>query len=606
MCGVFAYAGGKKVDITPYLAHLKHRGPDHTGTYTSDGVSLGHCRLSIIDVGERSNQPMHSVSGNSVISFNGEIYNYRELKKDLEREGVRFATESDTEVILEGYERYGVDFFNKMRGMWAFVIHDRKTGELISARDAYGVKPLFYCIRGGAVYFASELRTLRSIGLSFEADPDAYRIFYNLGYFIAPQTHYKDVWKLRAGEVMSWSIKKGEVQSLARVSRYAGVAPTVATYEDAVEALDRALTESVAAHYVADVPVSLLLSGGTDSSVIAALSHKLGKRPVAYHIAIPGSEDTRYAMDIARHLGVELAVEALGEKSLLRQYEQIAQIVDEPTGDTSLIPTSLVYELIKGKSKVVLSGEGGDELFGGYGRQQLLFSHARVRRNHPMHAAFNAVMVPRAWALDTWVPLAQRARGVLLAHVVDDLLGAYLKSVRIIDYPIYYATARDALYEAYREGFEPGMRPSLVLDTVAYLANNLLYKTDNASMASSIESRVPFVDRFLATTARSVLDADPRAARGGKHILKDVLKRYITEHLVDRVKKGFTPSLRPIRERVLADFDEAATFHLEHRDSFGVEGALVTLLESEASRAAIARKYPRFAFALITNWKLNA
>ena len=611
MCGIFAYVGKKDVSIEPCLTRMVHRGPDHKGVYRHKNVSLGHCRLSIIDVSNRSNQPMTSVSGRSVITFNGEIYNYKELRLGLAKEGSKFATESDTEVILEGYERHGTEFFERMRGMWAFVLYDTTNGELICARDPFGIKPLFYAIRNGEIYFTSEIKCLKETGISLEPNTVAYNTFYNLGYFIAPDTSYKDVFNLCSGEVLSWNIEKALMRPVRRVSRFID-RPKLegdGSYGSAVDALDIAFTESVEAHYVSDVPVSILLSGGNDSSLIAALSKKLGKQPVAYHVAVPGSEDTYYATRVAQKLGLSLVIEELSQQALTTQYEKIWDILDEPTSDISIIPTSLIYEKIKGYAKVVLSGEGGDELFGGYRRHNMFMMHTVARRANILNSFFNALLSPEECSLTCRNPLVHRARAMLLYRgIPDDLIGAYLKEARIIGYPIGDAMVRQTLFDLYTRDADSRILPSLIFDMVSYLPNDLLYKTDCASMASSIEARVPFVDRYLYGETSSIMQTiNAQTATDDKRILKDVLIRYLPPELVNRAKSGFgVPIMSYDTQIFMSDFASACEFHLHYSDIFAVHSDMVTLIETESSRKVIASKYPRFAFALISNWKTHA
>lgn len=599
MCGVFAHAGKERVNVEACLDRLAHRGPDDMGILLSGEVSLGHRRLAIIDLDRRSNQPMESISKHTAIVFNGEIYNYLQLRTELVAQGVSFKTESDTEVILAGYERNGTAFFERMRGMWSFVIHDREKNILIASRDAFGIKPLVYAIVGESIFFSSEIKALKG-EMSFEPDPEAYVTFYNLGYFMAPRTQYKGVRKLIPGEVLSWDLNTKELSRVGRISRLAGNPKTVFSYEDSIDLIDRSLTESVEAHYVSDVPVSILLSGGTDSSLIAALSHKLGKRPSAYHVAINGSDDTEYAEAIARELHIPLVIEHLTKDAFAAQYEKIWEILDEPTGDISIIPTSLVYERIKGQAKVVLSGEGGDEFFGGYLRHRLLESHTAVTRENSLNTFLNSFLIPEPLGIAAWNPLVQRVRDLLLYHgTVDDLIGAYLRTTRLAEYPLRDRAIRDALYDLYVQESEPSIAPSLAFDILSYLPGDLLPKSDVASMASSIEARVPFVDRYFAQDAAS---ASKSLRFDNKKILKEVLLRYLPHNLVFRGKTGFSA---PIQDQAsfLSDFHAACEFHLADSVAFGVDEPMARLIRTSAGRDTLVRKYPRFAFALISSWK---
>ncbi|MDE1943983.1 MAG: asparagine synthase, partial [Patescibacteria group bacterium] len=369
--------------------------------------------------------------------------------------------------------------------------------------------------------------------------------------------------------------------------------------------LEEALTQSVDAHYVADVPVSILLSGGTDSSLIAALSKKLGRRPTAYHVAVAGSRDTEYATAIAKRLDLPLVVATLDDVALTRQYEKLADILDEPTADVSLIPTSLVFERIKGEAKVVLSGEGGDELFGGYLRHALLARHRKVAKQSFATSALGSLYGTSPAALAYMNPLLGRVTEALLrAGMPDDLAGAYLRSARLADYPLYDREARARLVALYRSDAGAGVPPALAFDLLAYLPNDLLPKSDIASMASSIEARVPFVDRWLLAAALRA-HAEGRPPVGDKALLKEVLARYLPADLVYREKGGFGIPLHAYDlPAFAADFDAACRFHLANREAFAVNDQLAALIGEPSLRALIRRKFPRFAFALVTNWRV--
>ncbi len=599
MCGVLAYTGKNAFDAQACLDKLSHRGPDAGSLDSQFGVVLGHRRLSIIDTHERSNQPFQSASGKTRIVFNGEIYNFRELKETLRQEGVTFRTNGDTEVIVEGYERHGVSFFGKMRGMWAFVIHDVVHNRLVLARDSFGIKPLIYTTHQDSLYIASELRCLKG-AIPLEPDPESYATFFTLGYFIAPRTPYKNVRRVMPGEVLGFDLTHRTFSSLAFVSRYAkGQESKAGSVTDIIE---EALTDSVEAHYVSDVPVSILLSGGTDSSIIAALSKKIGKQPSAYHVAIEGSADTAYAKAVATHLGLDLTVVELSNQSLVEQYRAIGHVLDEPTGDVSILPTTLVYKSIKGHARVVLSGEGGDELFGGYLRHALLAKHAKGKGRKRLHSHFDSLIGTGTFNLSVVNPLVERIQRGLLTHgLQNDLLGAYMLSTRITAHGSGHAEAE--LATLLRENGGEISHPALVLDLLAYLPNDLLPKSDIASMASSIEARVPFVDRVFAEAVRQATKEIP--PQGDKLILKQVLERFLPKNLVYREKTGFgVPFTEVALEEITRDFHEAVAFHQNNQEAFGVPERLISALDSRQKREIVVKKFPRLAFALISNWRV--
>lgn len=598
MCGIFVTTD-QEFDTPEVVRRLKHRGPDSQGIDTVGDVVFGHARLSIIDPTERSNQPFVSRSGKTTLVFNGEIYNYRELRGYLEGQGVAFRTEGDTEVVVEGYEREGAAFFNRLRGMWAFVLYDSSADTLVASRDPFGIKPLFYTLQNGNAFFVSELKALRGL-LPLSPNPEAFAAFYTLGYFIAPHTPFKGVFKVRPGEVLVYDKKKKEITALAAVPR---TLPATPVSGDPVTALDEALTDAVRAHYVADVPVSILLSGGNDSSLIAALSKKLGMRPTAHHVALPGSEDTYYAKEVAAALDLPLEIHELDQDALRAAYERAWEVMDEPTGDLSQIPTTLVFERIKG-AKVVLSGEGGDELFGGYLRHQLTEKHTRLSGRSVLGDLLGSLLGTSATALTFWNPVINRVHNFLLTSgISNDLVGAYIKSTRLMDYPFDEAAVRAQLLELLKRDGHAGLPGTLALDALAYLPNDLLPKSDSASMASSIEARVPLVDRALVGVVSSLRERGQLPKTDKSH-LRRVLQRYLPESLVYRSKKGFGVPLAAYDQRqFMDDFAKAAAFYRTNHAVFGMPDAVVRLIGTPGQRSVIARKYPRFAYALISNWK---
>jgi asparagine synthase (glutamine-hydrolysing) len=601
MCGIIGQVGGKKEALERGLGAMRHRGPDGQHIVNDGSVTFGHARLSIIDLAARSDQPMRSGSGKSLIAFNGEIYNYRELREELAREGVRFKTEGDTEVLLEGYEKHGAAFFEKLRGMWAFAIYDTRNGSLVLARDRFGIKPLYYSTEGGELSFASEIRAIKDLLPRVTPNTERYYQFFNLGYFLPPHTHLREVKKLLPGEVLTWSLATHTLISHTLASVEAEQ-PT-RSFEESVSSIEDVLKESVRAHFIADVPVGLLLSGGTDSSLMAALAIAAGEKPLLFNLAIEGSPDAGYAADIAKHLGQELGTVPLSQALLAEGYEQVLGALDEPTADPSIIPTSLIFNAIKGKAKVVLSGEGGDEWFGGYLRHHHLTQVTRVREDDPL-AALEWFKGASSSAMRYWNPLVSRKRDFILDHILDDAIGSYLKEVKTIDFPIASEKIRHNLASLYHDAPTAACTPiGLFFDRFAYLPDDLMHKADASSMAASIEARVPFLDKEVRKAVERV---DSRFCLSreyvGKVILKRILERHLPKELVYRPKSGFSFSFeRYAREAFRADLFLALAFHRDHAAMFGLSGEKILPLLTPENTDLIARKFPRFAFGLISN-----
>lgn len=605
MCGILGRTGRANASFDEAFAAIKHRGPDGDGKLTYEELTLAHCRLAILDVTEQGKQPMTDESGEIIIIFNGEVYNFKELRAGLNNK-YAFHSESDTEVILYGYKSEGIDFFKKMRGMWAFVIYDKKSQKIILSRDILGIKPLYYSITGGELSFASEMRAMRHLVSSVSPNTDAYYQFFNLGYFIGENTCYREIKKVLPGEILVWDMTIKEFSREMLTFLTPSASKLEMSFVEAVEFVENILSESVESHFVSDVPVGLLLSGGNDSSLIAALAAKAGRKPIAYTLEIKGSIDTPYAQKVAQHLGLPHERIEMTEAMFAEAYAGVWDVLDEPFADSSIIPTTLIYRAMKGKTKVVLSGEGGDELFGGYDRHKYFAPLAEMRKSG-MGDAFFSFYGTSSLALSTLNPALLRLRR-MLERASSDLLGTYLSKVRLTDFPIAEVRIRKFLFDAYVSGSPTTlMNPaSLFFDRSFYLPYDLLYKTDTASMASSIEARVPFLDREVFKVIGTI---DPRYCLSPEYtdkiLLKKIAEKYLPEDLVYRPKKGFSFSFkRYAGDLLLRDTEEALRFHAKHADSFGLqEDRLMRLLAPEHAPLLVS-KYPLFAFALVSNWNI--
>lgn len=603
MCGMLGQTGGSSGQFSEAFTLLAHRGPDGGGIKHFPALALGHCRLAIIDLSDRSLQPMVDETTGNAIIFNGEIYNYRHLRDSFSPSTV-FNTEGDTEVILKGYAKEGIEFFHKLRGMWAFALYDKQKQQVVLSRDYFGIKPLLYSTQGGELAFASEMRAMKKLLTVVSPNTEAYYQFFNLGYFVGQDTCYREVRRLQPGEIVVWDMEKKTTQRTTLPAP--AVAPKHGSFDEAVVAVEQALSESVEAHFVADVPVGLLLSGGNDSSLIAALAVKNARKPIAYTLEIEGSIDAPYAERVAAHLNLPHERIPMTKQMFEEGYESAWQVIDEPFADSSIIPTSLIYRAMKGKTKVVLSGEGGDELFGGYTRHLALATLARVSVGGVGDPLFN-LYGTSSLAVSTVNPLLSRARRAL-ERASGDLLGAYLSLVRPADFPLATGRLRELLAQQYaaRAGEAFATPPSLFFDRALYLPHDLLYKTDMASMASSIEARVPFLDRELFATIASI---DPAYCLSPKYtdklLLKKIAEKYLPHELVYRPKKGFGFShQRYAIDAFVRDVEQALIFHARHVAEFGLEGERVAKLFAPARATQLIAKYPVFAYALVSNWKV--
>jgi asparagine synthase (glutamine-hydrolysing) len=549
MCGICGVAGvGAELAVVREMnERLVHRGPDSDGAFAEDGVALAMRRLSIIDL-EGGDQPIANEDGSVVVVQNGEIYNYRELRRELERRGHRFATHSDTEVLVHLYEEHGEDFAARLRGMFALAIWDRRERRLLLARDRFGIKPLYYRLREGTLSFASELKALlRQPGFSREIDPRAVAAFLAFNSIPAPLTIFAEARKLPAGTLAVW--QGGEL----RRRRYARPAPVEAERArrgpagQLAEELRETLRRSVRAHLEADVPVGVLLSGGVDSAGLAALAAGEQDEPVKTFSV--GFEEASFdELERARLVAERYATdhhEIVLRPDAVELLPKLVEAFDEPFGDSSALPTYLVSELAAGEVKVALSGEGGDELFGGYYTYVADLLAARVGRLAALAAPL-AELLPSSDAKVSFDYKAKRfARGAGLPplerhHAWKEIFSRALQAALL--------GARDPGWDpvdVYREryaetaGAEPLARLQDV-DLGIYLVDDLLVKTDRSSMAHSLELRVPFLDNEVAAAALGL--ATPLKVRGPakKRLLRRALAPLLPREILKAPKQGFS------------------------------------------------------------------
>ena len=526
---------------------LVHRGPDSEGIFHDDGVALAMRRLSIIDL-EGGDQPISNEDGSVTVVQNGEIYNYRELRAELERRGHRFATHSDTEVLVHLYEEHGEAFAERLRGMFAIALWDARERCLLLARDRFGIKPLYYRLRDGTLSFASELKAmLEQPGFSREFDPRAVAAFLAFNSIPAPLTIFAEARKLPAGTLAIW--RDGDLTQ----RRYARPAPPPAERvrrrpeAELAEELRETLRDSVRAHLIADVPVGVLLSGGVDSAGLVALAAGEQSEPVKTFSV--GFEEASFdeldrARLVARRYGADHH-EIVLRPDAVELFPKLVEAFDEPFGDSSALPTYLVSELAAGEVKVALSGEGGDELFGGYYTYVADLLAARLGRLAGLGAPL-ADLLPSSSAKVSFDYKAKRfARGARLPplerhHAWKEIFSRDAQAALLGGRDPGWDPV-DLYRERYAEtaGAEPLARLQDV-DLGIYLVDDLLVKTDRSSMAHSLELRVPFLDNEVAANALGL--ATPLKVRGlaKKRLLRRALAPLLPQEVIRGPKQGFS------------------------------------------------------------------
>jgi asparagine synthase (glutamine-hydrolysing) len=577
MCGIAGIVdlGGRQPFDRELLNRMNdlqgHRGPDESGLYLEPGVGLAHKRLSIIDLSS-GQQPLWNEDGTVVIVYNGEIYNFPELTEELLSLGHTFKSHCDTEVIVHGWEEWGEKCVDRFRGMFAFALWDRIKQTLFMARDRLGVKPLYYAVLPDKkVAFASELKGLVPIpGWSRELDPHAIEEYFAFGYVPEPKTIFKGALKLEPGHTITFT--RGEVPGQPRQYWDAPFAQIGnITEADACEELIERLREAVKIRMIADVPLGAFLSGGLDSSAVVAMMARLSPDPVnTCSIAFSDSEfdESKYASRVGEMYGTRHHVD-LVDVNDFGLVDSLAGVYDEPFADSSAIPTYRVCELARKRVTVALSGDGGDENFAGYRRYRLFMGEERFRNVMPLGLrtplfGFLGAVYPKA----DWAPRVLRAKTTFQALARDSVAG-YFDGVSLIregerkklfsDGFRRELQSYDAVEVLRRHAARSPTRDPLsliqYLDLKTYLVGDILTKVDRASMANSLEVRVPLLDHKLVEWI-SGLPANWKLRGGsGKYIFKKAIREYLPSEILHRRKMGFAVPLAswfrgPLRQTV--------------------------------------------------------
>ncbi|WP_176039102.1 asparagine synthase (glutamine-hydrolyzing) [Burkholderia multivorans] len=624
MCGIDGFLNSVAFDeetargtLARMTASLAHRGPDAQGLWVDPaaGIALGHRRLAIVDLSVHGRQPMASACGRYVMVFNGEIYNHRELRAQLERVGraPAWRGHSDTEVLLAAFAAWGVDAtLRRATGMFALALWNRESRVLTLARDRIGEKPLYYGRIGDALVFASELKALRAYpGFDGEIDRDALCLYLRHSAVPAPHTIYRGIRKLPPG---TW-IQFEHAQDTPRIRTYWALEhaidaghhePFAGTAAEAVDRLDTVLRQAVARQMEADVPLGAFLSGGVDSSAIVALMQAQSAAPVdtftiGFHEA--GYDEAGYAKAVARHLGTRHTELYVTADHALDVVPKLPAIYDEPFSDASQIPTFLVAELTRRHVKVSLSGDGGDELFGGYTRyfltprlwRKLHRVPAAVRTRiagalhalRPDHADQLAAVAQGAWGAGELRESPTRIGDRLhkLGHVMtaDSRIGLYRLLMSSVHHPDRIALAGHepptpldtaSAWPAHLSFAEQAM----AIDTLTYLPTDILTKVDRAAMAVSLETRMPFLDHHVVEFAWR-LPASLRLPEGqSKALLRRLLDRYVPTELIDRPKQGFCAPIDHWLRGALRDWADALLQPSRLRDEGFFDAAAVERL----------------------------
>ena len=576
MCGIVGFKSkygfrSLREELPVACTHLSHRGPDDSGLVLDEaaGVGLAHRRLSIIDLSSAGHQPMNSDDGRVCICYNGEIYNFREIRKNLEAHGHQFNSATDTEVVLKAYLQWGTECLDQFIGMFAFAIWDSREQTLFLARDRLGIKPLYYHLskNQNTLLFASELKALMAFGgFSKELDPDSIPLFLHYQYIPAPGTVFKNTYKLIPGQYLIY--KDGH----ARTRQYWKFPDTLpdkldsgTDEENCLQRLDDLLTTAVSDRLISDVPLGALLSGGIDSSVVVALMQKISSKPTrTFSIGFKeqGYNEAPWAARVAEHLKTEHTELYVKADDALGVIPRLPEFYDEPFADPSAIPTFLVSHLTRQQVTVALSGDGGDEQFCGYVRYWTTKSMADGFSRLPLPIkktmAKTLGLIPPTWVENCYRPLhrflPQRFRMANFPDKWQKLL-KLMSRTRISD--LYRMTichwsdndvpklaGRELPHSMFEQIFEetadwPLLLRLMRVDQKTYLPDAMLTKVDRASMANSLEVRVPLIDHRVIEFTAGLPEHYKYRNGNGKYLLKRLLAKYLPVSLFERPKMGF-------------------------------------------------------------------
>jgi asparagine synthase (glutamine-hydrolysing) len=605
MCGICGYVSKKRIteeQLRIMNDTMYHRGPDDSGVEIYAGTSdyfvgFAQRRLAILDLSPLGHQPMHSENGRVSVVFNGEIYNFLELREEIS--DYEFKTNCDTEVIIAAYLKWGIDMVDHIHGMFAIALYDRASSEVFLIRDRIGKKPLFYWIDGGNIVFGSELKPIiKCPGFKGEIRRQLLpRYLYNQ-YISAPETIFTDVYKLEAGSVLRFKdgeIKKWKYWDIKKVYKEKSMDP-VGSYEEAKEGLKLRLKNSVAARMIADVPLGTFLSGGYDSSLVTAMAQELSDEPIktfCIGFDVPSYNEAEYAKEIANYLGCDHTELYITEKEMFDLVASIPQYYDEPFADNSEIPSMLVSKLAKKDVTVALSGDGGDEFFCGYNVYDNVWQAQRLEIPGAIVNAIGGIPVGSGKLIDK-MPFRVKViagnrdpetKTQLVSEGYVKAAHAFISGKETLDIPV---SALDYINTDFNLGINeaPVLYPMeslystrdfqvkrMLLDMDTYLPEDILVKMDRASMKYSLENRCPIMDTEVMEYSFRIPHKFKYHNKDKKHILKDIAYDYIPRQMLERPKTGFGVPMDawlrgPLKEALL---DYSSTSYLKKQGVFDPE-----------------------------------
>lgn len=560
MCGINGFNFIDRKLIKSMNNSLRHRGPDAGGILIKKGVSLGHRRLSIIDLSKKASQPMkYSHKGNEVvIVFNGEIYNFLEIKKELEKKGYKFKSHSDTEVILASYIEWGQECVKRFNGMWAFCVYDIKKNILFLSRDRIGKKPIYYHIDNKKFIFSSELKGILKHDINRGLSKEAIDLYFSLGFIPSPYSVYKNIFKIEARQNLIYDLKKKKVDKYYYY-RY----PEYAPKKDKTKLITEGkalLEEATKKRLISDVPLGAFLSGGLDSSaVVYFMKKEIGDKLNTFSIGFEGKYDeSKEAKKIAKEFQTNHHHRYFHESDFKRILKEIFYYYDEPLADASIFPTFFLSEFAKKGLTVALSGDGGDEVFGGYPRYSIGRQMEFLREIPPILRKCFLAVIPKKR-----IPLVLKRfrEGIRLSLLKKEELYSEARE-EVYKPEVYKKLVLNKFSEALKLSKDNLTEAIIIMDRYFNtLADNYLVKVDRASMANSLEVRSPFLDYRLIEFASKIPVEHKSSLSQGKILFREMMKDILPREIVNKKKTGFTP---PIEDWLLkSEYDKELKEALE-------------------------------------------
>lgn len=552
MCGICGFNWDNKNLIIKINKSLRHRGPDDSGYYINDNISIGHSRLSIIDLSEKGKQPIHNENNSVWISFNGEIYNYKEIKVELEKKGHAFYTNTDTEVIIHAYEEYGYACLNLLNGQFAFCIYDQDKEELFLARDRFGIKPLYYFIKDGTFIFASELKAILQYKIKREINRKALNQLFTYRYTIAPYTILKHIFKLNPSHYLKFNLKTNQI-SIKRYFTLNINNKQPYSLKNIPSKLFELINDSVKLRMIADVPVCSFLSGGLDSSIITGLATKYNSKINTFSVGFETSSELKYAKIVSDYFNTIHHQLIITNEDFLNNIDKMIYYMDEPIGDAAFFPTMLISELVSRQFKVVLAGEGADEIFGGYDKYKMFYYGKKLSK-----------IIPKMnYRYDILKRISKYSE-------LTDKEG-YIETIRVFDSEeSNKMNLKPVILKKYWNNNGNTFQKMQFFDINTVLPEDFFMKADKMSSAYGLEERVPYMDHRIVSFGLNLPTHLKLFGWNEKYLLKKSFSKFLPKTIIKREKRGYNAPMGDWFKNVLRyrfiDLINEKNHHLYKKD----------------------------------------